>query len=102
MRTGASPLLNIVIRADKFERFQNDRIELQRMLGRVRAVLELECPSVSVIRITGLVDEDRGLHVAVEAVDIAEVAVGDGETRVGPEQAGEEVVRTVHRQRLVG
>ena len=51
------PEIEVAIRSDSVERFRGDRIELQRMLGRVRAILQLECPGVTTVRITGLVDD---------------------------------------------
>ena len=48
--------VEVAIRADNAARFRGDRIELQRMLGRVRAIFQLECPIATTIRISGLVD----------------------------------------------
>lgn len=50
------PEIEIGIRAEAIEKFQGDRRGLQRMLGQVRAILDLECPVATSLRLTGLVD----------------------------------------------
>jgi hypothetical protein len=45
--------VNIVVRAPTDTPFRDDRIELQKMLGRIRLALEDECPVASLVRLTG-------------------------------------------------
>jgi hypothetical protein len=51
------PRVDVAVRSNQAELFRGERIQLQRMLGMVRAALLLECPKAGSIRLTGLVDD---------------------------------------------
>lgn len=51
------PRVDVAIRTSEVKWFRGDRVELQRMLGMVRAAMSVECPEAASVRLTGLVDD---------------------------------------------